>query len=601
MSSPSAFRTFTALYENMITILGITLTHDGTLTIVRDGVHVYSLPEERINRVKCFIGFPFAALRYLVQKKIIDPSEISAVAVASGVFKKEWARSFALELVEDKKYYDFQNDKPPKDFYINDKEWRSVSSDDECKQYVEKKIRAQLEAVGITAPILFYDHHLCHAVAAYVTGGRNEALAITLDGEGDLKSGTVNICRSGAIETIASIPDKHSIGWLYSEVTRHCGFKTSRHEGKITGLAAYGNPKAGWDIIKKDVSIKNGLLFFRYSTKLQNILMRIRAKLGLEQYAANHWRRIIFKLAHLSREDMAAAVQYALEERVAEFVSYWVEKTGIRHVVTAGGVFANVKLNQRIAELSSVDSFFVFPNMGDGGNAYGAAMLAHQELTKAPLTPARINNVYLGPEYSNEEIETVLKKHVGLAYRKSNDVAKEAARLVADKKIVGWFQGRMEYGPRALGNRSVVVHPTDASINAWLNKRMKRTEFMPFAPSCLYEAAEELFEIKKETMKFPAEFMTITFKMKEGWVKKAPAVAHVDGTARPQLVKREVNPRYYALIEEYKRITGLPLLINTSFNVHEEPIVMSPDDAIASLTRGMLDVLVMNDYIVTRS
>ncbi len=584
-----------------MTIIGITLTHDGTISIVRDGAHVFSLAEERVNRIKCFLGFPFESLRYVVEKGIVTPKEIDAVAIASGVFKKEWARSFAFELVGDKKYYDFQNDKPPKDFYIGDTAWEQVSSDEECRQYVEKKIRALLDEVGIKAPIIFYDHHLCHAAGTYTTGGRDEALAITLDGEGDLRSGTVNICRNGKIETIASIPDKHSIGWLYSEVTRHCGFKTSRHEGKITGLAAYGDPQAGWDIIKREVFLKNGFLYFRRSTSLQNLLMRVRAKLGLEKYAANHWRRIIHRLEHLSREDMAAAVQYALEERVAEFIDHWVRKTDVPHVVAAGGVFANVKLNQRIAELPTVKSFFVFPNMGDGGNAYGAAMLAHQEMTKTRLPVSQVEHVYLGPEYSNDAVETELKQYPRLTYHKSVDVVKEAAQLIADKKIIGWFQGRMEYGPRALGNRSVLAHPTDASINKWLNQRMKRTEFMPFAPSCLYEAADELFDIQKDSMKFPAEFMTITFAMKNIWRKKAPAVAHVDGTARPQLVRKEVNPRYHALISEYKRLTGLPLLINTSFNVHEEPIVMSPADAIASLTNGMLDVLVMNDFIVTRA
>ena len=583
-----------------MTIIGITLTHDGTVSVIRDGIHTFSLAEERINRIKGFLGFPFQGLRYLVHHRIVQPSEVQAVAVSSGTFKKEWARSFALELEEDKKYYDFQNDKPPKDFYINDTEWTQVTSDEECKRYVEKKIRKQLDAIGIKAPILFYDHHLCHATAAYIAGGKNESLAITLDGEGDLKSCTINVCRNGAIENVASAPTESSIGWLYSQVTQNLGFKISRHEGKITGLAAYGNPAVGWNILKREVVLKNGLLYYPRSSKLHNILMRIRAKLGLEPFATNFFKSVVYKLTHLSREDMSAAVQYTLEERVAELVNYWVNRTGIPHVVAAGGVFANVKLNQRIAELPSVKSFFVFPNMGDGGNAYGAALLAEKEITTLPFRTKRIDNVYLGPEYSNEEVLACLQKHPELKHRISTNIAKETAQLVANKKIVGWFQGRMEYGPRALGNRSVVAHPTDASINTWLNQRMKRSEFMPFAPACLYEAGEEVFVIPKESMKFPAEFMTITFKMKEAWVKKAPAVAHVDVTARPQLVRKEVNPRYHSLISEYKKITGLPLLINTSFNVHEEPIVMSPDDAIASLKMDMVDALAIGDYLVTK-
>jgi len=277
-----------------------------------------------------------------------------------------------------------------------------------------------------------------------------------------------------------------------------------------------------------------------------------------------------------------------------------VEKTGVRDVVTAGGVFANVKLNQRIAELPNVDSFFVFPDMGDGGNAYGAAILAYRKDATTPPPYERITDVYLGPSFTNDEVEAELKKHADISYEKVSDITKETARLIADKKIVGWFQGRMEYGPRALGNRSVVAHPTDASINKWLNDRMKRTEFMPFAPSCLSEAADELFDIKKASMKSPAEFMTITFAMKPEWATKAAAVAHVDGTARPQLVRKETNPRFHALISHYKDITGLPLVINTSFNVHEEPIVCSPAHAIASLKNGMIDVLAIEDFIARK-
>ena len=581
-----------------MTILGISLTHDGTLTVLRDGKNVFSMGEERLNRTKSYIGFPFQVLRYVVEHSIVAADEISAVAISSGVFKKEWARSYAFELTEDKKYYDIQNDKTPADFFLHDDEWQRVDSDAACKTYVEKKIRTILDAVGIHAPIEFYDHHRSHAASAYYTSGKDTALAITLDGEGDLLSCTISECRDGKITTLASAPTSASIGYLYSEVTLRAGFKMSRHEGKITGLAAYGDPTKGWSIIKNEIEIRDGLFYFPRSTKLANILMRIRAKLGLARYAVNPWRSIIFMIDHLSREDMAATIQYALEIRTTELVTYWTKKTGLRNVVTAGGVFANVKLNQKIAELPTVDSFFVFPDMGDGGNAYGASVLAHIDRGGA-IARSRIEHVYLGPEYTNDEILDELTQHPELIYQLSPDISKEAAALVANKKIVGWFQGRMEYGPRALGNRSVVAHPTDATINKWLNDRMKRTEFMPFAPSCLYEAADEIFEIGKESMKFPAEFMTITFAMKKEWAAKAPAVAHVDGTARPQLVRADVNPRYHALISEYKNITGLPLLINTSFNVHEEPIVCHPREAIASLKKGMVDVLALNDYLVT--
>ena len=182
----------------------------------------------------------------------------------------------------------------------------------------------------------------------------------------------------------------------------------------------------------------------------------------------------------------------------------------------------------------------------------------------------------------------------------SDRVEEETAKILADNKIVGWFQGRMEYGPRALGNRSIIASPTDVTINQWLNERMKRNEFMPFAPSCLYEYADELFEIPKESMKFPAQFMTITFKMKNKWSNLAPAVSHVDQTARPQLVSKEANPRYHKLLTAYNKITGLPLFINTSFNVHEEPIVCKPEEGLKSLQKGVIDYFVCGNYIIQK-
>lgn len=585
-----------------MTILGISHTHDGTLTVLRDGKNVFSIGEERLNRTKCYIGFPFQALRYVIAQGIVTPEEIDIVAISTGVFKKEWARTYAFELTEDKKYYDIQNDKAPADFYLNDDEWKTIQSDEDCRKYTEKKIRGILDKNKIKAKILFLDHHLCHAASAYYAGGEKEALAITLDGEGDLSSGTVSICRDGKIDTILKMPVSSSIGYLYSEVTRACGFKMSRHEGKITGLAAYGDYKKTEAYFDREVRIKEGSIVFESSTTSckPNLIYRIRAKLGFIPYSVNFWQGIIRDAGPLSKEDLSAGVQHTLEKKVAELVSFWVKKTGIRKIVTAGGVFANVKLNQRIAELPEVDSFFVYPDMGDGGNAFGAAALAYYASHTFKPEDARVTNVYLGPDFTESEIEKEVKRNSSLSLRKSSNLCQEVAQLIADKKIVGWFQGRMEYGPRALGNRSILAHTADASINKWLNQRMKRTEFMPFAPSCLYESASELFHIHKQSSLFPAEFMTITFDMKDEWSKRAPAISHVDQTARPQLVRKDVNPLYHKLISEYHKITGLPLIINTSFNVHEEPIVCKPAEAIKSLVNGVVDVLVLGDYIVTK-
>jgi carbamoyltransferase len=407
----------------------------------------------------------------------------------------------------------------------------------------------------------------------------------------------VNVCENGKIERISKTDHNNSAGYLYSEVTRACGFKISRHEGKITGLAAYGDYEQYENCFNKLVDIKEGKLFYHnpVENNLRNkILKKLLQSIGISKYMGA--AELIRRCGSLSNKDLAASIQHLLENKIVDIVSYWVNKTGIQNIVLAGGVFANVKFNQYISEIPEVNNLFVFPDMGDGGNAYGAAAYVYFQTKKFHVE--KTENVYLGPEFSNESIEKMLVQYCdSVEYHLSSDICHETAKLIADNKIIGWFQGRMEYGPRALGNRSIIASPVDATINKWLNERMKRTEFMPFAPSCLYEYADEIFEIPKESMKYPAQFMTITFGMKKEWADKAPAVSHVDQTARPQLVTEEGNPKYHRLLTEYRSITGLPLFINTSFNVHEEPIVHTPEEALQSLLTGVVDYFCVGDYI----
>ena len=337
-------------------------------------------------------------------------------------------------------------------------------------------------------------------------------------------------------------------------------------------------------------NLKGFSLFDKIKNKLMK-LININNLVGVDE--------LINRLKGISNADLSASIQLLLEDRIEEIIKYWVDKTGVKNVVVSGGIFANVKFNQRIGELKEINKFFVFPDMGDGGLAYGAAMLVHRKKNKFISHQSKINNVYLGQKYSQNKIENILIRNDKLLFNLSKNVAKETAKFISEKKIVGWFQGRMEYGPRALGNRSILANPTDKNINQWLNDRLKRTEFMPFAPSCLYEYADELFEIPKGSLKFPAEFMTITFKMKKKWVKKAPAVAHVDNTARPQLVKKNKNPLFYSVLNEFNKITGLPLLINTSFNVHERKLLFVIHKKLhRALTLKMVDVLIIENFVV---
>jgi len=574
-------------------VLGLNIGHDGVLSIVKDGEHFFSIAEERLNRIKVYRGFPFQALRYVIDNKIISPKEVVKVAIPSAVFLKSWAFSYAFCLTENKKYYNYLHENKPDDFFMDEKEYLHVKSSEDLKKYVDRKLKKLLLDVGIDAPIVYIDHHLAHAAASYYASGFPQALAITMDGTGDLLSATVNICNDGHIENISKTEGKHSAGSLYSEVTRMCGFKMGKHEGKITGLAAHGDFSKNEQCFDNLLKVKDGRLF-HVDPLWRKAGRTILNAVGIKK--PDRSKLLMTRCGKLSDKDLAASIQRLLEKKIVQIVSYWIDKTGIQDVTLGGGLFANVKFNQHISEIPSVKSLFVFPDMSDGGNAYGAAAYTYYQEKK--LVPSRTKNVYFGPEFDNKYIESMLVKNKEkVEYFLSDDICKDTAELIASNKIIGWFQGRMEYGPRALGNRSIIASPVDATINKWLNDRMNRTEFMPFAPSCLYEYADELFDIPKSNMKYPAQFMTITFGMKKEWADKAPAVSHVDQTARPQLVTKEANPKYYQLLTEYHHKTGLPLFINTSFNVHEEPIVCKPEEGLNALLTGVIDYFCVGDYI----
>jgi carbamoyltransferase len=289
----------------------------------------------------------------------------------------------------------------------------------------------------------------------------------------------------------------------------------------------------------------------------------------------------------------AAAFQQVLEEVVVAFAEPFVREQGVGKVVLAGGVFANVKLNQKILEMDGVDRIFVFPHMGDGGLGYGAAVEVCAQ--NGSLEPAPVKDVYWGPGFGEVEIKEELAR-AGISYEMPDDLEAEVARLLARGKVVCRFDGRMEFGPRALGNRSILYQATDKTVNDWLNRWLGRTEFMPFAPVTLDAFAEECY-LNFEGAEHAAEFMTITFPCTDTMKDLCPAVVHVDGTARPQIIRRDVNPSYYRILEEYRKLTGNPSLINTSFNMHEEPIVLSPRDALRALESAKIDFLAIGHFL----
>jgi carbamoyltransferase len=301
-----------------------------------------------------------------------------------------------------------------------------------------------------------------------------------------------------------------------------------------------------------------------------------------------------------TREDLSASIQVLSEDIARRYVAYWAEKTGHRNVALAGGLFANVRINEEIHALPSVENIFVHPGMSDEGLAVGAALAVqgeHDREQGKPYQPRELETVYLGNSYDDAAIADAIR-HSGLtASHFPGSVEAEIGAKLAQGKVVARFDGRMEYGPRALGNRSILYQPGDPSVNDWLNELLRRTEFMPFAPSSLHEHSSELYENFKGA-EDTARFMTVTFHCTPSMIKRCGGVVHVDKTARPQIVRKQDNQSYYNIISEYYKRTAVPVIINTSFNIHEEPIVRSPQDAVRAFLDSALDYLAIGDFIV---
>jgi carbamoyltransferase len=377
-----------------------------------------------------------------------------------------------------------------------------------------------------------------------------------------------------------SVPSFDGLGNYYGYVTHLCGFTTGRHEGKVTGLAAYGKP-VHREMLERFIRYDDGSMFNVGNAFRTAALDKLRAALP----------------ADFRREDLATSIQDVAEDISRRYVAHWQQHTGRRNVALAGGVVANVKINQRIHELDGVDSVFVYPAMSDEGLPAGAALIVSAQRLAGPPDPGSrcFDHAYLGPQYSEREIADALN-HAGVPYTRPDVPEQEIARLISEGYVVARATGPMEYGPRALGNRSILYRPDDPSVNDWLNERLRRTEFMPFAPATLAEDAGRCFE-GLDGARDAARFMTITFDCTEEMQRSCPGVVHIDGTARPQLVSESDNPAYYRIIREFKRITGLSSIVNTSFNIHEEPIVCTPQDAIRAFQLGHLDVLAIGPFL----
>jgi carbamoyltransferase len=439
-------------------------------------------------------------------------------------------------------------------------------------------------------PIYFANHHAGHALAALFYTDWNDALVYTSDGIGDNVSYSMRGLKSGALECfygddrwLTKTLKETGLASAYGYATVACGFRMLRHEGKLTGLAAYGEPKLAGEMAAQ----------FRFNNDS-----------GLMETDFRNWSAMREKFLSVcqghDRETIAASIQKVAEDYTVQSVKWWLGRTGARKLALAGGLFANVRLNRLLAETLPLDEVFVFPAMGDEGLSVGAALtfLHERDGTETWLRHRRrLDNMYLGQNYDGRIDDTLAS--AGMR-RLAGRPVETAVDLIRAGKAGAIYTGRMEFGPRALGSRSIIASPHDHAINDLLNKRLDRSEFMPFAPYVLEEDAARVFDIT-DVNRYAAHFMTITCGVKPEWRARIPAVVHVDGTARPQIVHGDENPLFAAILRRFRDQTELPVLINTSFNVHEEPIVNRPEECLQALADGRVDFVVTQQAVYVKA
>jgi carbamoyltransferase len=561
-----------------VNILGISaLYHDAAAALVCDGNLAAAAHEERFTRKRHDPGLPVQAVEYCLSAAGIKIDDVDYVVFYDKPFVKLERILMTYIATFPRSLPSFTKAMP---IWLKEKLW------------IPRMIGREL---GYDGEVLFTEHHQSHAASAFLPSPFEEAAILTCDGVGEWATTTQGLGRGNELELINEIRFPHSLGLLYSAFTYYLGFKVNSAEYKVMGAAPYGEPRYADKILEElvdlrdDGSFKLNMKYFAYDYGLTMTNDRfasffgqpVRAMEGpMEQF---HW-------------DMAASVQKVTEEIVLRMVRDLHARTGMKNLCMAGGVALNCVANGRIVREGPFENLWVQPAAGDAGGALGAALFAHNCLLDNPRT-FRMDHAYWGPSFADEQIRQYLDAR-GAVYSSvpRDEMIRETARLLAEEQaVVGWFQGRMEWGPRSLGSRSILADARNEENWQRVNLKIKfRESFRPFAPACLAEKASEWFDIDRES-----PYMLLVCQVRGD--RKVPAITHVDGSARLQTVTRESHAEFYDLLAEFDRQTDCPVLINTSFNVRGEPIVCSPDDAYKCFMRTNMDVLVLGNQILRKA
>ena len=558
-------------------ILGIScFYHDAAAALVRDGQLVAAVQEERFTRKKHDAEFPIHAIDYCLKRAGIAARELDYVGFYDKPFVKFERLLYTYIATFPKSLASFLKAMP---VWLKDKLW------------IPQLIRNELDYDG---PILFSEHHQSHAASAFLISPFQKAAVLTIDGVGEWETTTYGVGEGNAVKMLKRIHFPHSLGLLYSAFTYYLGFEVNSAEYKVMGLAPYGKPLY-YDVImeelirpKEDGSYKLNMKYFGYDYGLTMTNRRFERLFGrpprepegvLEQF----------------HKDVAASIQKVTDVLMVRMANHLYEQTKLDQLCLAGGVALNCVANAKVLKQTPFKELFIQPAAGDAGGAVGTAYHIYNTLLGNDRNFV-FGDVFLGPEFPETEIRDYLDS-LGVEYtvHSRDDLLREGARLISEQNVVGWFQGRMEWGPRALGNRSILADARNPENQSKVNQKIKfRESFRPFAPAVLLEKASEYFDCE-----IPSPYMLLTAQVRED-KRCIPAVTHVDGSARLQTVAQDENPLFHDLIEEFYRQTGCPVIINTSFNVRGEPIVCTPHDALKCFMRTNMDCLVMGNCILDK-
>ena len=575
-------------------ILGISCYfHDASAALIIDGEVVAAAAEERFTRKKHDNSFPVNAIEFCLNFAGIAANEITVVSF----YEKPMIK---FERVLHQYIQTFPANKQT--FFESFPQW-----------FTHKlRIRETLaEKFDYSGPVSFVEHHLSHAASAFYTSPFTDAAVVCIDGVGEWTTTCYGTAKNTTIDITHEQRFPHSLGLFYSAMTAYLGFKVNNDEYKVMGLAAYGDPapyKSKIDTllqVESDGSFKLNPKYFVFNDQNRMYTDELITLLGPTRKPESKISR--------KHENIAASVQEKLEETIFSILNHVQKETGKKYLVYAGGVALNSVLNGKILDRTSFTQWFIPPEPGDAGGAIGAALYTHynhmpysKKLSRKTKKEVSIPSTYLGPGYSWYDIQQAYQQNgysdrLKLTYFPDTEkLLTKIVGLMTKDAVIGWFQGRMEWGPRALGNRSNLAHTTHEKMRDIINLKVKKREpFRPVAPVILAEQTATYFESDPD-LSLSCDYMLSVYPFHKKVQKKVPAVVHVDGTGRLQTVRREGNPLYYRLIEKYFKKTGIPLILNTSFNVRGEPIVCTPDDAFRCFESTEIDYLVIDNFFVEK-